>query len=102
MNAVVQLVAALLFLSLGIVFASGKGASLIAGYNTLSEREKARFDEKKLLRGMSRIMFGCALCVALGLVGTLVGVHWLVTLSFVLLALCLVFYLIYLNRSCKG
>lgn len=37
-----QIIAAPLFLVLGIVFACGKGTFLIAGYNTLPEEKKAR------------------------------------------------------------
>ena len=49
-----QIIAALLFLILGIVFACGKGTFLIAGFNTLPEEKKARYDARKILRDMSR------------------------------------------------
>lgn len=48
---IVHLVVAGIFLVLGTVFAFGKGAFLIAGYNTASAEEKAQYDEKKLCRG---------------------------------------------------
>ena len=35
---------------LSIVLLCGKGAGLIAGYNTASEEEKNKYDEKKLCR----------------------------------------------------
>ncbi|MBL4933195.1 DUF3784 domain-containing protein [Clostridium paridis] len=41
-----------LFLVLTITFLSGKGGFLIAGYNTSSKEEKAKYDEKKLCRVM--------------------------------------------------
>ena len=40
----------LLFAVLSIVLLSGRGANLIAGYNTASHDEKAGYDEKKLCR----------------------------------------------------
>lgn len=43
---IVHLVVAGIFLVLGTVFAFGKGAFLIAGYNTASAEEKAKYDEK--------------------------------------------------------
>jgi hypothetical protein len=43
---------AALFLVLTIIFLSGKGGFLIAGYNTASKEQKARYDEKKLCRVM--------------------------------------------------
>ena len=51
-----------LFAVLGIIFAMGKGANLIAGYNTSSPEEKAKYDEKKLCKGMSKLMLAYALC----------------------------------------
>lgn len=40
----------ILFAALSILFLCGKGSFLIAGYNTASAKEKARYDEKKLCR----------------------------------------------------
>lgn len=37
---------------LSIILISGHGSSLISGYNTASEEEKAKYDEKKLCRTM--------------------------------------------------
>ena len=66
----IQLGMILLFLLLGVVFSLGKGAFLIAGYNTASRAEKARYDEKALCRFMGKLMFvlaGCQAVMALGL-----------------------------------
>lgn len=51
-----------LFLILAVVFLRGKGAFLIAGYNTASPEEKARIDETKLCRYMGRMMLALAAC----------------------------------------
>lgn len=59
---VIRLLVAASFLALGIVFSRGKGTSLIAGYNTASPEEKAKYDEKKLCKAMSRLMFVLTLC----------------------------------------
>ncbi len=50
----------LVFLLLGMVFSRGKGAFLIAGYNTASKEEKAKYDEKTLCRCMGKLMFALA------------------------------------------
>lgn len=50
----------LLFVLLGLLFSRGKGAWLIAGYNTMSAGEKEKYDEKVLCRGMSRLMYALA------------------------------------------
>lgn len=58
-----------LFLILSIVLLTGRGSWLIAGYNTASEEEKNKYDEKKLCRitgaGMSVITV-MVLVMALG------------------------------------
>ena len=54
--------AVILFAILGIVFFCGKGSSLIAGYNTASPEEKAKYDEKALCHTMGGMMFACAAC----------------------------------------
>lgn len=66
-------VALLLFLILGILFSAGKGGFLIAGWNTMSPEEKARYDEKAVFRNMSALMFSCAGCLALAGFGTALG-----------------------------
>ena len=59
---IIHLFIVALFITLGIVFAAGKGAGLIAGYNTSSPEEKAKTDEKKLCKAMSKLMFTLAFC----------------------------------------
>lgn len=56
MGAVIAVVVtATLFLALGIFLFYGKGSWLIAGYNTASEEDKAKYDKKKLCKGVSVI-----------------------------------------------
>ena len=88
----------LVFLALGVIFALGKGAFLIAGYNVMSKEEKARYDEKKMLKNMSIMMFICAACMAVGFIGALVEKQWLITTGFCLLISCIVYFLIRINR----
>lgn len=58
---VVDLVVIGVLVLLGFLFRAGKGAFLIAGYNTMSPAEKAEYDEKKLCRLMGHFMFVLAL-----------------------------------------
>jgi len=51
-----------LFCLLGVLFLQGKGAFLIAGYNTSSPKEKKSYDEKALCRFMGKFMFALAAC----------------------------------------
>ncbi len=59
---IVMVAMAVLFLVLGLVFRSGRGAALIAGYNTASQKEKDTIDEKKLCRYTGNLMFILAGC----------------------------------------
>ena len=80
---IVHLVVAGIFLVLGTVFAFGKGAFLIAGYNTASAEEKAKYDEKKLcwvvaaLSEIFKTMIFLWVGIALFVVVTVVGVVWI-------------------------
>ena len=96
-----QIIAALLFLVLGIVFACGKGTFLIAGYNTLPEEKKTRYDARRILKSMSRMMFSCVGCMAVGILGSIVDAPWLVVLGIVLTVLVIAFFLIRINRESK-
>ena len=49
--AILWVLFSLLFI-IGIVFLSGHGSALIAGYNTASQKEKERINQKKLCRIM--------------------------------------------------
>ena len=67
------------FLLLGILFTRGKGAFLIAGYNTASKAEKAKYDERDLCRFMGKLMFalaGCQCVMAMGLVRFGMWLFW--------------------------
>ena len=53
----IHLVMIMVFVILGVIFLNGKGAFLIAGYNTTSKAEKQKTDEKKLCSFMGKMMF---------------------------------------------
>lgn len=58
-----------IFLILTITLLAGKGSFLIAGYNTASPKEKARYDEKKLCRVMGSCMGVITLCLGIQAIG---------------------------------
>ena len=61
----VAILLAVLFAALGVVFLLGKGGFLIAGYNTATDEEKARYDEKRLNRCFAAFSFGISATVGL-------------------------------------
>ena len=91
----------LLFLTLGVLFAKGRGQKLIAGYNTMSESERERVDEQKLLKIMRNGMFVFAGCMALALIGTLTGIRPLIEAGAVLLIIAAVVMVILANTKAK-
>ena len=72
-----QGIAILIFLLLGVIFSRGKGAFLIAGYNTAPREEKAKYDEKALCRFMGKLMFALAGCWCPVVLGTALDLGWL-------------------------
>ena len=97
----VFLVITALFAVLGILFASGKGANLIAGYNTASREEKAKTDEKKLLKAMSVFMFVLAGCFLVSALSQVLHIRSLIWIGQALFAAALITGLIYLNTGDK-
>lgn len=92
-------VIAVLFVLLGILFSQGKGAFLIAGYNTASPAEKARYDEKALCRFMGKLMFVLAACqMVMGLGAAWAGM-WLYWLGIALFLASAVGGVIYANTG---
>ena len=87
------------FVVLGIIFASGKGADLIAGYNTASREEKTKTDEKKLLKAMSVLMFVLAGCFLIFALSQIFHVKSLIWIGQALFIAALVTGLIYLNTG---
>lgn len=88
-----------LFIVLGIVFLSGRGADLIAGYNTMAEEEKAKYDERALCRFMGKLMLSLAACWAVSAAGLLLERMAFFWAGFALFAVAIVFALIYANTG---
>lgn len=56
---------ALLFVVMGGFLFAGRGAWLIAGYNTMPKKERERYDKRALCRFMGKLMLFCAACMLL-------------------------------------
>ncbi|PID23166.1 hypothetical protein CSV61_01530 [Sporosarcina sp. P3] len=54
------------FIGLGIMFMNGKGAMIIAGYNTMSPVEKEKYDEVALCKFMGKMMFALSFSMVFG------------------------------------
>ena len=89
----------LLFLVLGLVFISGRGAFLIAGYNTMSKAKKEKYNEKALCRFVGWLLIAMIPCLLVTLAGTHFGLGWLANGGVALPIVLLVGGVIYVNTS---
>ena len=86
------------FAVLSILFFTGKGSFLIAGYNTASKEQKKLYDEKKLCRTMGVfLLFVGGIILAIALADTL----WFAVLSGAVICAAVIVLLIYANIGCK-
>ena len=84
---------------MAIVLLSGRGSFLIAGFNTMSKAEKARYDEKSLCRFVGRILLPIGILLPLNTLGAIYGLIW-INILFVVVTLALVFFaVIYANTG---
>lgn len=91
----IELLVALVFVALAVVLLRGKGAFLIAGYNTMSEAERAQYDEKKLTQFMGKFMLVVALCCAL----LALHIAWITYVSIGVILGGTLFVVIYVNTG---
>ncbi|MFJ7666220.1 DUF3784 domain-containing protein [Lysinibacillus sp. NPDC097195] len=87
------------FLIFAIVLSQGKGAFLIAGYNTMSDSKKATYDEKALAKFTGKIMYGYCFCILLWALDGLFQTEWLFIMGTILFVGLTVFMLIYGNTG---
>ncbi|MBR3706927.1 MAG: DUF3784 domain-containing protein [Firmicutes bacterium] len=96
---IIHLAMMLSFIVLGSVFMSGKGAWLIAGYNTSSAYEKSRTDEKALCRFMGRSMFVLAACWIPICLSAVIDKMWLLWAGLGLFFIAVMVIVIYANTG---
>lgn len=87
------------FLIMALVFFLGKGRGLIAGYNTASDEEKAKYDEKKLNRTYAIVCL--ILSVGFVLTGIIDKPQAIYFLLIPTVLLCVILLVILSNTYCK-
>ena len=96
---VISLLILAILLVLGCVLLSGRGAWLIAGYNTMSPEEKAKYNEKALCRAMGWMMLALAGAWGLVTAAMLLNLTWLLWVGNLLFVAVIIVGAVYLNRS---
>lgn len=89
----------LLFVILGIVFMKGKGNSLIAGYNTMPQEEKKKYNSIALSKCIGKMMFALSFIMLFWNVSIIYDVNWLFNLGIILLIGIVVYTIIYVNTG---
>ncbi len=61
-----MILTAIIFIVLGVLIKYGKMYFLIAGYNTMSKKEKEKYDIKGIATVFKNAMFGMAFMIIIG------------------------------------
>lgn len=88
-----------LFLLLGVVFSTGRGSFLIAGYNTMPKEEKAKYDSVALCKFMGKMMFALSFSMVFWVLSDALEIQWLFTLGLLFFFCIIVFILVYANSG---
>ena len=95
----ISLVAIIVLIFFGILLLNGKGAFLIAGYNTLPKSEKEKYDEIALCKFMGKFMIGISFSILLWAFSDLFKNQVLFIIGLVLFLGQIVFVLVYGNTG---
>ena len=87
------------FVIMAIFLLQGKGAFLIAGYNTMSEEKRATYDEKALCRSVGRLLLAITVLMFLFPLAFSLEVMWLLYIAVVLSLILPIGYVIYANTG---
>ena len=90
---------AVLLIAASVLLLKGKGAWMIAGYNTSSKEEKEKTDSVALCKFVGKILLPIGVFLPLIAVGGIYGIDWLGWLYAVMLFVLIVFALVYANTK---
>ena len=88
-----------LLLVISIPLLCGKGAFMIAGFNTMSREEKAKYNEKALARFVGRMIIATAFCMAFVPIGWSLEIGWLGYCGIILMIVIPIGGVIYANTG---
>lgn len=87
----------MMFFALGIIFSKGKGAFLIAGYNTHPNKEK--FNEKALCMAVAKLMYALGVSWLIVAVSSLLESKIMFIIGQVVFIVSIIVGVIYLNTG---
>ena len=98
-GALINLLLIIPLLILAVYLSQGKGAFLIAGYNTMPKEEKAKYDEVALCKFMGKILYGICFSLVLLSLSEWLEIPALLWMGIALMIGLLVFTLVYSNTG---
>lgn len=88
-----------MLLVLGLILINGKGAFLIAGYNTMSKEEKSKYNQTALCKFMGKIMFCLAGSCSLWILCGVLAMDILFFIGLFIFFAILIFAVVYSNTK---
>ena len=88
-----------LFIILGIILSLGKWSFLIAGFNTMTQEEKKKYDVISLCKFMGKFMFIIAFCITLFVLSDVFMMKVLFNIGLALSIISIIFVVIYANTG---
>jgi len=85
------------FIIFAIILSKGKGSSILAGYNTMSDSEKAQYDEVALCKFIGKIMYGISFSIIIFAVSEMLENQVLFIIGLILFLTLIIFALVYSN-----
>lgn len=98
-DAIINLLIVIPFLIMAYFLSQGKGAFLIAGYNTMPKEEKAKYDELALCKFMSKILYGISFSLVLLSLSDWLEMPLLMGIGIALMIGLIVFTFVYSNTG---
>ena len=89
----------LIMVVVAVLLLLGKGAFLIAGYNTMPEMEKRKYDVKSLCRFIGKLLLPIGVLAPCVAIGEIYEISWMSGAYIALVVVLVVFALVYCNTG---
>jgi len=73
---IIACVVFVMLIGVSVLLLTGRGANLIAGFNTMSNDEKARYDTPALCRFVGKILLPIVIVVFIGVISGMTNASW--------------------------
>lgn len=89
----------LLLIALSVILLMGKGAWLIAGYNTLSDEGKTQYDSVALCKFVGKYLLSIGLSMPAIPAGAFFKMNWLIVAYVAYMLISTIFVIVYCNTG---